>query len=504
MKKILNLKEGLVKNSFWSFVNSIVKQIGSLILAIILARFLMPKGYGLYSIAISMLMIFFTFTDLGINGSLVRYLSSALKEDKRKIPAYHRYLLKLKFFLTITASLLFILLSYPLAFYVFKNPQLLLPFLIASFYLFVFSFDSFYTQVFYSIEKVQYISFKESLSHILKIILVLFIFSFIASSYHIIGVFLSFILISIFMTLFSLFYIKKLLPEFYTKPEIKINKKRVRRFVKFLTIASISAIFFSGIDLVMLGIFVLPEYVGYYKAAFSLVFGIIGILNFPNLILLPVFTKLKNKQTKEVLIEVFRYISIITIPAIFGLLIFGRFFIKLFYRTPYLPATLPLYFLSFLIFPVISIGLFLSLFFAKEKPEIFAKLIFFISLINIILNLILINLFLLISSDWAMAGVAIATLMSWTIYFIFSVYIIKKEFKFSISFKPIIKPLIASLIMSGILFYILKSIKNMNLFFGIETILLGGLIYFLIMILIKGIEKKDFELIKILFRRRKN
>ncbi len=498
-----NLKEGLIKNSFWNFISLIINRVGSLILVIILTRVLMPEGYGLYSIVLSIAMVFFTFSHLGIDETLVRYLSLALKKDKKKVYAYYKYLVKIKFFLVSTAFISFFFLSYPLAFYVFRNSQLLLPFLIAAFYVFVLSFDTFYTQIFYAIEKVQYISFKESLTQILKIILVIFIFYFIASSYYITSIFFSFALVSFFMIFFSFFYLKKLFLRFYIKSKVKINKKKIKKFIGFLTIASISTAFFSYIDAIMLGIFLSPEYVGYYRAAFSLVFGIAGILSFPNFVLLPFFTELGNKKTKKVLKNVFKYLSIVTIPAVLGLIVLGKYFIRIFYGYSYLPAVLPLYFLSILILPGVLIGLFLSFFSAKGKPEVFAKLIMITCLINIFLNLFFIKLFLLISPSWAMAGAAIATLLSWFIYFFALIYAIKKEFNFSISFKPLIKPLIAGAIMFGVLFYSLKLIENITLIFGILEVLLGVSIYFFIMILIKGIEKKDLELIKILFKRNK-
>ncbi len=495
-----DIRERIITNSFWNLSRLIINRIGALIFTIILARFLVPEGYGLYSLVLSTSMIFFTFADLGINMTLVRYLSLALKKDKRKIPSYHRYLLKFKFLLSLIVSIIFIFLSYPLAFYVFKNSQLFLPFLVASFYIFILSFDTFYTQVFYSIEKVQYVSLKESINHILRIVFALFIFYFIASYYYIVGIFLSFIIISFFMILFSLFYIKKLIPEFYLKPKIEVDKRKIRRFVGFVTIASISSVFFSYVDSIMLGVFLSLEYVGYYRAAFSLVFGIVGILSFTNIVLLTSFTKLKDEKNK-IFEKIIKYILIIIVPSVFGLLILGRYFIRIFFGYSYLPATLPLYFLAPLIFPIVLIGIFLSLFSAKEKPEIFAKLILIISIINVVLNLIFIKLFLLISPLWATAGAAIATLISWTIYFVASIYAIKKEFNFLIPFKPLIKPLIASLIMSGILLYTSTLIDDMNLVLGIGVILFGIFIYFSIMFLIGGIKKKDLNLLRVLIKK---
>jgi len=491
-----NLKERIIKDSFWSFISRTINRIGALIFTIILARFLMPEGYGIYSIVFSTAMIFCTFADLGINSTLSRYLSSALVKDRKKIPSYHWYLLKIKFVFSLIISILLLILSYPLSFYVFKNSDLFLPFIIASFYIFVLSFEGFYIEVFYSLEKINYVSFKQSVNQVLRIVLALLVFYFISSSYHIIGIFAALIITSIFVLFLTLFYLKKLIPSLYHKPKEKIDKKRVKRFAGFLIIASISGIFFLYVDSIIIGIFLLPEYVGYYRAAFSLIFGAASFVAFLEPMLIPIFTKLRKIQTQNVLDKLLRYVFIIAIPISFGLLVLGKYFLTFLFGASYFKGALPMMFLSFLILPLVSAGFFSSLFSAKEKPKFLAQLMVSITIINIFLDLLFIKLFLLISPIWAITGVALATLISWIFYFIASTYLIKKKLNLTIPLKLLAKPLIASLIMTGILFYTISFVKNMTLILGISLIIFGALIYLFSMILIKGINKQDLDLIK--------
>ncbi len=494
-----DLKEKTLKNSFWNLLATLSNRLGGLVFTIILARFLLPETFGVYSIIISIAMVFFTFADLGVNGALVRYVSYALAHEKRKIPSYYRYLLKLKLCFALIASALLIALSYPIAFNLYKNPQLFQPLLICGIYIFILSFENFYSQIFYAAEKVRYLSIKEFLHQAIRISLAFFVFFFVTASYQIIGIILALILTAMLMIIFGIYYSYKLIPEMYKKPTEKINKKRIRTFLSFLTIASISSIFFSYIDSLMLGLFTPTEFVGFYRVSFSLVFGVIGLASFANLIFLPIFTKLKKEKTNQVLNLAFKYISLISIPAVFGVLILGKYFIKFLYGQSYLPAALSLQFLSFLIFPAVSVGLFLSLFSAEEKPQIFAKLIILATIINIILNFIFIKSFLAISPLWATAGAAIATLISWTFYFISAVITIRKEFNLKIIFKPLLKPLSASLIMAIVIRLIL--IKGLNLISGIGTIFVGFFVYSLIMILIeKNIKKEIRKLIKYILK----
>lgn len=500
MKATEDLKKGIVKNSFWSFIAGFVNRLGTLIFTIIIARILMPESYGLYSIVFSIAMVFYTFADLGVNNAFVRYISFAISKDKKKIAAYYLYLLKIKFFLSIATSLCLFALSYPLAMHVFKNSSLFLPLIASSFYIFALSFEGFYSQVFYATNSAGGLTVREFLSQTLRIILTVFTLYFVASSYQIVGIFISLTLSSILLILFSLLYIKKLLPSVKKRSKQNINKKALRRFIGFLTITSISGVFFSYIDSILLGLFVLPEYVGYYRAAFSLVLGIIGLTSFPNLVFLSTFTKVNSEKQEQLFSRAFRYLALFSIPATFALIILGKYFIRMFYGYPYLPATLPLTFLSFLVLPAVSVYLCLSLFSANEKPQIFAKLIIITSILNLLLNLILIKLFLTISPLWAVAGASIATLSSWIFYFFASFYYLKKEVGIRPPLKHLLKPLIGSAIMSLFLICYLHLFSDINIISGIGAVLLGIVVYLGVMYLLRGLTSEDFSLLKKLLK----
>ena len=496
------IKRKILRNSFWSLTSSILNRFGSLALTIILARFLMPEKYGLYIITLSIAMIFCSFSDLGISSTFVRYISMSIKKDKSKIPVYYRYLLKIKFFLTLALSLILIIISYPLAIYVFKNNSLFLPFLVAAFYIFALSFESFYQQVFYLVEKVYYLNFKEFFNSTLRIVFSIFIFYFIASSYQVVGIFVSFALVSLFMTIFSIYYAKKIFPELFVKSIEKIDKKKVIVFAGFMTFISISSLLLWYIDSILLGFFVSPLYAGYYQAAESLVLGVVGILSFPTVIFLPVFSKLSKNHLKKSFDVAIRYLSLITIPAIFGFLALGRFFIKLLYGANYLPSAIPLYFLSPLLLLISFFNLFSSIFTAKGKLKIYAKLIIITGIIDVVLNLVLINTFNhFFGPSSAMIGSALSLIIAWTFFTMGSLYYLKKELDFKISINYILKPLISGIIMFLILTYSITFITKMNWFFGIIEVLVGAAIYFIVLLLLKGLDKRDIDLVKISLKR---
>ncbi len=498
--KELSLKESLVKNSFWSFLSSVLNRVGALIFTVVLTGFLLPEGYGIYSIVLSVAMIFYTFTELGTNTAISRYIAHALAKDKKEISAYYRYLLKIKLMLALTASFLLFILAYPLSYYLFKNSELFLPLLVSSFYILIMALETFYLNIFYALEKSEYTTLRYSIDQVLRITLSILIFYFIAASYRIVGLFAMFALITLFLLFVNLFYLRKLLPEMFKKSEAVIDKKRIVKFVSSLTVASISNAFFSYIDAVILGIFLLPQFVGYFRVSYSLVLGITGILGFPGMILITFFTKLDKSRKSLVLNQALRYMAIVSLPAIFGLIILGRYIVRLLFGYSFLDSMFSLYFLAFLIFPSAFITILSSLFLAEEKSRAFAKLIVTTAVLNLFLNILFIKLFLMISPLWATAGAAIATTISWFFYLFSFVYVANNRMGVKISFKPIIKPLISSCVMSFFLLASLALINDMTLLLGIFEIFLGAIVYLVSMVLLKGITIKDLNLLKILVR----
>jgi len=201
--------------------------------------------------------------------------------------------------------------------------------------------------------------------------------------------------------------------------------------------------------------------------------------------------------------QVLRFMAIISIPSIFGLIILGRYIMRLFFGYPFLDAVLSLYFLSFLIFPFVFIVVLSSLFLAEGRSSIFAKMTLVTAILNILLNIILVKIFLIISPLWATAGAAIGTTTSWFFYMFSFAYLSRKKLGISISFGHVIKPIFSSIIMSLYLLASLKFIKDMTFALGVFELILGMFVYLISMLLLKGITTKDLNLIKILFRHEK-
>lgn len=485
----------IVRQSIWKFISTVIGKVGALIFIIFIARLLKPDGFGIYNLAMSIALIFATFADSGINQTLVRYVSYALgKNKKSQAAAYLQYLFKIKLILVVSLSLAMLILAYPLSFYIFKKPQLFWPLIILSFYLIISVLQGFFEKLFYAIKNLKYLPLKEAIFQSSKILLVLLIFATLIES-RIVGVIIAVVLANLLVLLFLLVVLKKLTPYIFQKTSEKIPKKRVLNFLKYMVIGSLSGVFFGYIDMIMLGIFVKAEYIGYYAAALTLILSILSFFSFSSL-LIPTFTQLNKSKLKEGFDRVFKYVCLLTIPLIFGALILGKYVIRIVYGHDYLIAILPFSFLAFFIFAFILIDVIISLFSAREKPKYFVKILLVATFLNIVLNYILITSLLKISSEWAIGGAAIATLFSNYFYLGFLMILAHKKFHVSFKISYVIKPLVASLFMFLILTIINNFIKNMNIIFGIFEIFLGVLIYLAIMVLIEGLTKQDYQIIK--------
>ena len=87
-----------------------------------------------------------------------------------------------------------------------------------------------------------------------------------------------------------------------------------------------------NIDAIMLALFLgkgLVNFVGFYKASFSLVIGITTLLAAPNLALLPIFSRINNKDAVKIYKKILRYIILLSIPASIGLMLMGKHIIRL-------------------------------------------------------------------------------------------------------------------------------------------------------------------------------
>ena len=421
-----------VKNGSYQFASLAVIKVASLIFTVIMARILMPELFGLYSLAISTIILFSSFSDFGINQALVRYVSKSLgnKNDK-KAGAYVKYLFKLKIVLLLGSSIIIILASNLIANSYYKKP-IFLALLAGSFYILFSGLLSFIDKLFYSANKFRYPFYKELFLQISRMIIIPLVALFalkqgLSSELSLFWMVLGFSLIFFFSLIFVMSFVKRHLPFLQDQSyKLKIREKReITRFILPLTTIALSGVFFSYIDMIMLGRFVLAEYIGFYRAAFSLIGSVGAVVGF-SAALFPIFSRLKGKRLERgfkktrnltLLASILATIVTILLSSIIVTLIFGR---------DYSPAIFVLRVLSPLLIILPVIGLYDTYIVSRGNTLAIAKLLIISTLANIILNYVLISWLIGYGDLYAVIGASIATIIS-RVGYLLAIVVLRKK-----------------------------------------------------------------------------
>ena len=502
-RKIRTKKEGLthqvIHNAFFQGLSGIISKIGGFIFTIIIARLLFPEIFGLYSLALSIILILITVSDLGLGQTAVRYIAESLgKKKKKEARSRYLFLLRFRFFIALITAVLLFFLANPLA-TLFKKPGLVLPLQVGSIYLFITALYGTIRPIFLAIQKLKYSAIAEAIFQTTRIALIFVFLYFYKTAW---SVFVVLAFASFIALLFTFLTINKRFPFLIKGRKEKVERKRLLVFSGFLALGTLGMLIFGNIDKLMLGYFLEAKFIGYYNAILTLVSGVLGLTGFANVVF-PVFTQLHGKRLKRAFKKTFYTIAIIAFPAAIGLAYIALPALQIFYGQAYVPAEyrtallLTSVFLALLVLESLLSNVFVMLFNAKEKPKIPAFTTLAVSILNIILNLILITSLVKIKPSYGLIGAAAATFMSRYTRFGILASLSRKKLKTSFE-KSIFKPFLATLVMLAFLF-IFDYFVDLNIFTGIVMILLAACIYFFVMFLIRGITKKDFKLVKFMF-----
>jgi len=420
-----------IKNSTYQFLTTGIAKAGSLIFTIIIARMLLPELFGLYSLALSTIIIFASFSDLGISQALTRYVSQFLEKNKKeKAKAYLVYLAKVKLLLIIAASTLLIILARFISNYYYHQP-ISLALVAGSLYILSLGFISVADATFFASNKFKYPMYKEILFQVLRLIFVpLAILLTISSSlaqdtlFWIISALAGAYLVSL---IYILILMRKKISFVHEKSYnlSKQEKKSLWVFIFPLSATVLSGVFFGYIDIVMLGRYVLPEFIGYYKAAFSLIGGLIPIISFAPA-LFPLFSRLKGKRLERGFKKSMKFMLWLSVLTLIGTLIFSGLAIRIVFGTEYSQASSILRILSVLLLCIPISMLYESYFISQGKTKLIAVLLWLSTFINIILNYIFITWLVQYSYFLAVVGAAVATIIS-RYFYLFGLMIYRKK-----------------------------------------------------------------------------
>jgi len=425
LKRDFSGNTGLViKNSFYQFSKNITAKLGSFIFTIILARLLLPEMFGLYSLALSTIMIFAAISELGLGQTVIRFISKEFGKKRKKLKANLFYLGKIKIILIFFSAALLLILAKYIANNFYQKP-IFLALLAGALYIIVIQIIAFLQPMLQASNCFKVIFKREIIYQVIRIILVplVVIFAIRSSLSNEVNLMLIilFLAFSLFITsLFLFFDVRKIyLKKIQQEKTNKLQKKQKRTINKFFFATAtlvLSGIFFGNIDKVMLGRFVDSEFIGYYTASFSLIGALTILIGFAAIAVLPIFSRLKGKRLEKGFKKTIRITLLFSVGAFLATLILANFVIWVIYGKEYILATNILRILSLLLFIIPIAGIYQSYYLSQGNPKKVAKFLIIATFFNIILNYILITLLLKHSSLYATYGAAIATIISQFFY----------------------------------------------------------------------------------------
>ncbi len=420
-----------IKNSTYQFSTNLIGKVGALIFTIILARVVLPETFGLYSLAISTVMFFYVFSDLGVNQTLIFFSAKTLNKNKGKAKAYIDYLFKVKLILALASATALIILAKTISENYYKQP-IFFVLIAGALYMIFTSFQSFYMALSQSNNNFRNPLIKEIFLQSSRIIIIPLVIIYLkkfnpTSSLSVLSIFISLLVISI-LSLSVLYYLSiKNLKLNGIKPSKLTNKdtKEIKSYIFKIAMITSSILLLGNIDKIILGPFVPPEFIGYYSAAFSLVNASAFLIVFSD-VFFPIFLRVKGSKLKRAFEKSIRITFFISFALFAFIIIFASPLVEIIFGKEYSSAINMLRALSLLaiFFPLIE--LYTSYIISQGSLEKIKRIVLFILVISVLLPLLFVRTMLSYGYTAAVFGVIFGVILSKAIHLICLVWISRK------------------------------------------------------------------------------
>ena len=462
----------LVKNTIILIFGEVLSRAMSLILIVLIARYLGEIGLGKYSFVFAFVGVFSMLSDFGANV----YMNKELSRDTSLAKEYLGKIFVFKLIIGAVAALL------PVIVIIFTNQssEIKIGVLLAAMGMFMYYIAFPFRAVVNAFEIQSYQSLYVISERIIAFVLGAFV---LYNGYGLLALLIVLALsnTSSWFILYSL--VSKKLVKLQPKFDFKFIKSFLKKSLPFWLTAVFITIYFK-IDIVMLSF--LKDYaaVGWYNASYK----IIDTLSFIPFVIItvvfPIMSKFykKNEKMLSILYEKsFYYLILLALPLGIGITLLANKIILFVYKQNFVNSIIALQILIWaLVFIFVNylMGYLLN---SIEKQKLFTYTTGISAILNIILNLILIPLYSFI-------GASIATVATELFNFILLFYFTSKNGFHLNLFKILIKPLVASILMGIFVVYL-------NKLHLLVLVPLSIIFYFIILFLIGGIKEEDKKLL---------
>ena len=456
----------------------------------IYTRLFSPSEYGYLSLTLVTISLLSVFAYGPISASIIRFLPKF--DGKENETEFYTTSFILTLLCTFAVSLVYCIGLLSLKTYI--NPNL---FKLLAFGVLILIMMSFFS-TFLSIFRIRQDSKQYGLFTVLNRYVSLFIglFFIIILSKGVMGVLLGSFVALTFLNIFIFV--------FYLKKKIKLNKNGVSSGIAHkimwygtpLIASLLSQWILSVSDRYMIGFFIGSFEVGVYSIGYDLSYQSISLLIMPFITALtPTIINVWEKNRDEAefnLQKLSRYFFMFGLPALIGFNSLSKPIISI--------LTTPQYYGGQLIFPFVTMGAFFMGLYSlsytgliiHEKTRLIAKIIAVSAIFNILLNLMLIPYY-------GFIGAGISTMIAYFVAFVIADRTSSKYLKWRPVTKSVVKIFFAS-VMMGIIVYSISALLAISLLNLILEILIGCIVYFCVLYMLRGVEKEEIKEVKAMIR----
>jgi O-antigen/teichoic acid export membrane protein len=396
------------KNALITFLTRIATAVFTIIITVIIARVLGPRGQGIYSVAILFPSLLLIFTSFGLNSSVVCYFISGEKYQIKQI-------LGNSIIVNFLISVFTILIGLTAVFLFSERffPDIEMIYLILSLFLVPLSlFINLGLNVLLGLSKIKeynVVSFLQNAFFLFFVTVFLLMMKF-GVTVTILSQIFSYTLVTVF--LFFIVFKKT------TGVDFKLNKSYLKESFLYGAKSHLGSIFdflHSRIDLFLINFFVNPFSAGIYFASVRLAEGVLIIPASIGTVLFPKVGSEKDPQKlKEFTPLVCRNVLFFSLLIISSLFLVSEFLIAFLYSKDFSGATLPFQVLLIGILAICGYGILSSDLAARGKPMLNTYSIGISVLVNVFLNILFIP-------KWGISGAAFATTISYTVMFLITI-----------------------------------------------------------------------------------
>jgi O-antigen/teichoic acid export membrane protein len=473
----MNTIQKITKNVSLVLLSQIISYILGFFTIIYIARYLGADGFGIISLALSFSAIFGIFVDMGLNTLMIRELA-------RNKSLSHKYLSNSAIIKVILSFLTFGILALVVNI-IDYNPLVSNIIYLITLSVIITSFSGILSSIFQAEEKMEYLSLANILSSIIllsgTLIGIYYGFNVLYFAYVYIAASTVVFVYSLIVYLLKFSRFKLVIDLSFWLPTLKEAWP--------FGIIFLSGMLYTYVDSILLSIFKGTEAVGWYSAAYRLMYIVLLLPNAINTAIFPVMSRLYADSSRDSLTLVyeryFKYMLIIGIPLGFGSSLLAKDIILILYGTGYVQSIICLQIMVWAVVFTFVGASSIQLLQSTNKQIIITKISLVCLFINIIINLILIP-------QYSYVGASIATLITEIILVSYIVYITYKMgygISYTIVLKDLYKILIAATMMGIFIWYFINS----NLIF---ILVAATVIYFVVLYLVKGIDDVDMDILK--------